>query len=301
MSIVSLPSGSRSRQAAIGKGRVFLQLQGETDFGVVPDNIIPNRSNFDILLVEGYESSNVSFCGPFMGNSASLEVEEREASKLQTGEVIQREGPFVLYALKYTRSIWYETILNENVFSPKHFSLFRLQDRVAAERQFEKVCTQLMPFCQGSQECYNKKTLKRLLSCLEENKQWSPVHVAVHAGISSCLSREEFKKHLDSTSCNGGQTPLLLACDLGDVKCVKVLLELGVNVETVGASEEKKCSVHVAAEKSPECLEALLCSEVVVNKYGNQLSHLVNNSTALSQTPLHIACRYKQVNAASMD
>jgi calcium-independent phospholipase A2 len=235
-----------------------------------------------------------------MGNSPSLEIEEREASKLQTGELIQQEGPFMLYALKYTRSIWYETILNEAVFSPKYFSLFRVQDRVAAERQFVKVCTQLMPFCQGSQECYNKKTLKRLLSCLEENRQWSPAHVAVQAGIPSCLGRQEFKKHLDSTLCNGGQTPLLLACDLGDVECVKVLLELGANVEAVDGSEEKKCPVHVAAEKSPECLEAMLCSEVLVNKYGNELSHLVNNSTALNQTPLHIACRYKQTVAVQL-
>lgn len=230
-----------------------------------------------------------------MGNSASFEVEEREANKLQSGEAIRREGPFTLYALKYTRSIWYETVLNEEVFSPKHFSLFRLQDRTAAERQFTNVCARLMPYCQGSQECYNKTTLKRLLSCLEEHSLWSPAHAAVQSGISSCLVREEFKEHLESASCSMGQTPLLLACSLGDVQCVNVLLQLGVDVEAVDTSDEKMTAIHLAAEKSLECMNALLSSELVVKRYGDQLSHLVNKATALSETPLHIACRYQQV------
>ena len=231
-----------------------------------------------------------------MGNTESFEVEEREPSKLQSGEIIKREGPFSLYALKYTRSLWYEAVLNEDVFSPKHFSLFRLKDRTTAEHQFSKVCTQLMPYCQGSQECYNKKTLKRLLRCLEEQRGWSPAHVAVSAGISSCLNREEFKEHLDSALNESGQTPLLLACSLAEVQCVRVLLQLGVDVGAVDGSEEGRNAIHVASEKSPECLEALLVSELVVERYGYGLSHLVNYQTKLLETSLHIACRYQQVN-----
>lgn len=220
-----------------------------------------------------------------MGNAESFDVEERDPKKLQQSSIVKTSGNFSLYASKGPKSTWYEATLHNVAISPKHFGLFRLQDESTAKHKFDALSTRLAPFCVDEPRTYTKKTLKRLVACVQENETWSLAHVAVHANLASCLAHDDVRKEIDSARGSGDETPLCLACRIGNVECVRALLRLGVDTGKKGG-ETGNSAIHVAAACSPVCLEEILNSGKATT---------IGDVNHRGETALHLACRENKV------
>ncbi|XP_077979485.1 85/88 kDa calcium-independent phospholipase A2-like isoform X2 [Glandiceps talaboti] len=182
--------------------------------------------------------------------------------------------------VKDPKTLQLECILYNPTMSPKVFSLFRVSDLTQARSHFLTMQPKLQPIYLTSYVCYTLDTLQKLCDCARDHGTWSTAHIAVYCGVSDCLKNNEISRFLNSTQCDWKRTPLHVACMMGNVECMKELLDWGARID---AQDSNGDSVfHYAARNDHHRYIEILAKRD---------AKMINNQNHISETPLHVACK----------
>ncbi|XP_053325897.1 85/88 kDa calcium-independent phospholipase A2 isoform X2 [Spea bombifrons] len=195
---------------------------------------------------------------------------------------LREDGRVLLY--KAAR-LWDCLLLNPN--TPQNaYRLFQLDVETEALQQFQELAVKLRPFYETARQGLRLDTVQQLTDCLRSHPSWSLAHVAVEIGLRESFRHNGILRSVNSTECDGGSTPLHLACRKGDAECLQELIEECHARQDIADSNGDTVYHYAAHQNNPRIIE-ILCSVPSVG-----VSHL-NNS---KETPLHVACRLGKVD-----
>ncbi|XP_069823335.1 85/88 kDa calcium-independent phospholipase A2 isoform X2 [Dendropsophus ebraccatus] len=199
---------------------------------------------------------------------------------------IKENGRVLLYKSK-TAKLW-ECLL-VNPLSPQNaFRLFQLDSEEEAFHQFQEYATKLRPFYESSRQGLRMDTIQLLTDCLRSHPNWSLAHVAVEMGLRESFKHNGILRSVNSTECDGGCTPLHLACKKGDTECIQELVEECQAREDIADFNGETVYHYAARQNNPRVIE-ILCSVPSIG-----INHLSN----AGETPLHVACRMGKTESA---
>ncbi|XP_075039064.1 85/88 kDa calcium-independent phospholipase A2 isoform X3 [Mixophyes fleayi] len=192
---------------------------------------------------------------------------------------IREDGRVLLYKSKTARS-W--DCLLVNPLTPQNaFRLFQLDSETEALQQFHEFALKLRPFYESARQGLRLDTVQQLADCLRGHPNWSLAHVAVEMGIRESFRHNGILRSVNSTECDGGCTPLHLACKKGDVECIQELVEECHAKQDIADSNGETVYHYAARQNNPRVIE-ILCSVPSIG---------INHLSSTSETPMHVACR----------
>ncbi|XP_068108190.1 85/88 kDa calcium-independent phospholipase A2 isoform X2 [Hyperolius riggenbachi] len=199
---------------------------------------------------------------------------------------IREDGRILLYRSKSARS--WECLLINPLTPQNAFRLFQLDSEAAALQQFQEYAVKLRPFYESARQGLRLDMIQQLTDCLRSHPGWSLAHVAVEMGLRESFRHNGILRSVNSTECDGGCTPLHLACRKGDTDCVKELIEECQARQDIADSNGETVFHYAARQNNPGIIE-VLCSSPSIGI--NHLSHS-------RETPLHVACRMGKAESA---
>uniref|UniRef100_A0A7N6BZX5 phospholipase A2 n=1 Tax=Anabas testudineus TaxID=64144 RepID=A0A7N6BZX5_ANATE len=155
--------------------------------------------------------------------------------------------------------------------------LFQVASEEDAMNWFLQYSLKLRPFYETLH--LKAEPTQPIVDCIRSHPDWSSGHIAVETGLRLCL------KHNYSPNSAQCQTPLHLACERGNVACVKELLEES-QARTDIKDRNGETPVHSAAKQDSPAVIQVLCS---------RLCSGVNEVNSSGETPLHVASRMGRV------
>ncbi|PAV87879.1 hypothetical protein WR25_08656 [Diploscapter pachys] len=172
----------------------------------------------------------------------------------------------------------------------KYFSLYR-----------SRKVTDVIALCERSRECiqlfrFQPKGLEKsdyiskLLSCLKKNLLWKSIHVAASLGIVEYFketSPHKIKSNLYNT-CPEGYSALHLAVKYNRLEVVKLLVDLGADLNTITTNGEN--CMHLAAFASPQMIKFLHDT--------GKFTSIINAPNGDGSSPLYIAMSNANPNCA---
>ncbi|XP_056379915.1 85/88 kDa calcium-independent phospholipase A2 isoform X2 [Hyla sarda] len=192
---------------------------------------------------------------------------------------IKEDGRVLLYKSK-TAKLW-ECLLVSPLTPQNAFRLFQLDSETEALNQYQEYATKLRPFYESCRQGLRMDTIQTLTDCLRSHPNWSLAHVAVEMGMRECFKHNGILRSVNSTECDGGCTPLHLACKKGDIECIQELVEECQAKEDIADFSGETVYHYAARQNNPRVIE-ILCSVPSIG-----INHLSN----AGETPLHVACR----------
>ncbi|XP_035261281.1 85/88 kDa calcium-independent phospholipase A2 isoform X2 [Anguilla anguilla] len=224
----------------------------------------------------------MQFLGRFVSNlfSNPYRVKEVQLSEYSTGgKVRQREeGRMVLYRNPPSQS-WDCVLLCPETPSIA-LRLFQVPSEEDALNWFPQYALKLRPFYETARPQLKAETLQTLADCLRNHPDWSSAHIAVETGLRDCLKHNYVLSQVNSRD-GAGQTPLHLACERGDLACVRELL-LHCQAHTDVRDRNGDTPMHCAAKQDSATIIQALCSRPCAG---------VNELNVAGETPVHVACR----------
>lgn len=162
--------------------------------------------------------------------------------------------------------------------------LFQVASEEDAMNWFPQYALKLRPFYETLP--LKAETVQPIVDCIRNHPDWSSAHVAVETGLRECLKHNYVQSQINTRDASG-QTPLHLACERGDLACVKELLEES-QARTDIRDRNGETPMHCASKQDSPLIIQSLCSRLCsgVNKLNNN-----------GETPLHVACRLGRVEA----
>uniref|UniRef100_A0A8C2Z705 phospholipase A2 n=1 Tax=Cyclopterus lumpus TaxID=8103 RepID=A0A8C2Z705_CYCLU len=155
--------------------------------------------------------------------------------------------------------------------------LFQVASEEDAMNLFPQYALKLRPFYETL--LLKAETTQPIVDCIRNHQDWSSAHIAVETGMRECL-----KHNYINARDGSGQTPLHLACERGDLACVRQLLEES-QARTDIRDRHGETPMHRAAKQdTPAVIQVRLCSGV-------------NELNDNGETPLHVACRLGRVES----
>lgn len=192
---------------------------------------------------------------------------------------IREDGRLLLYKSKTARS-W--DCLLVNPLTPQNaYRLFQLDSETEAIQKFHEYTIKLRPFYESARQGLRLDTVQQLTDFLRSHPNWSLAHVAVEMGLRESFRHNGILRSVNSTECDGGCTPLHLACKKGDVECIQELVEDCQARQDIADFNGETVFHYAARQNNPSVIE-ILCSTPTVG-----INHLSNSK----ETPLHVACR----------
>ncbi|XP_029029786.1 85/88 kDa calcium-independent phospholipase A2 isoform X2 [Betta splendens] len=160
--------------------------------------------------------------------------------------------------------------------------LFQVASEEDAMNWFPQYALKLRPFYETLP--LKAETTQPIVDCIRNHPDWSSGHIAVETGLRMCLKHNYVQSQINARDASG-QTPLHLACERGDVVCVKELLEES-QARTDIKDRNGETPMHSAAKQDSPAVIQVLCS---------RLCSGVNEVNSTGETPLHVACRLGRV------
>uniref|UniRef100_A0A3P9AIA0 phospholipase A2 n=1 Tax=Esox lucius TaxID=8010 RepID=A0A3P9AIA0_ESOLU len=210
-------------------------------------------------------------------------VREVQLSEYSVGGKVRlrEEGRMVLY--KNTTCQSWDCLLMCPDTPSTAMRLFQVSSEADALNWFPQYALKLRPFYE-TLPLPKPEVIQPIVDCLRNHPDWSSAHIAVDTGLKECL------KHNYINARDGlGQTPLHLACERGDVGCVRALLE-ECQARTDVKDKNGETPMHSAAKQDSPIIIQALCSRMCAG---------VNELNGAGETPLHVACRLGKVEAVN--
>ncbi|XP_048356849.1 85/88 kDa calcium-independent phospholipase A2 isoform X2 [Sphaerodactylus townsendi] len=205
-----------------------------------------------------------------------------------------KEVPLAEYATR-TRLKWEDRIiLYDNtsahswdclLINPQNqvaaFRLFQLDNEADAIQHFDLYVKQLRPFYESYREPLPLETLQQLTDCFRSHPTWSLAHIAVQVGLLESFRHNRILSCINSNDGEDGCTPLHLACQKGDIECLRELVE-ECHARVDLTDKNGDTVFHYAIQgNNPKIIELL------GRRSTASLDHLNNQGL----TPMHLACQ----------
>ncbi|KAJ8283636.1 hypothetical protein COCON_G00024860 [Conger conger] len=158
--------------------------------------------------------------------------------------------------------------------------LFQVPSEEDALNWFPQYALKLRPFYETARPQLKAETLQTITDSLRNHSDWSSAHIAVETGLRDCLKHNYVLSQINSKD-GTGQTPLHLACERGDLACVRELLQ-DCQARTDIKDHQGDTPMHCAAKQDSAAIIQALCARPCAG---------VNERNAAGETPLHVACR----------
>uniref|UniRef100_A0A3Q3WQJ9 phospholipase A2 n=1 Tax=Mola mola TaxID=94237 RepID=A0A3Q3WQJ9_MOLML len=185
---------------------------------------------------------------------------------------LKEEGRMVLY--RNTQCQSWDCVLRCPETPAVTLRLFQVASEEDAMNWFPQYALKLRPFYETLP--VKAETIQPIVDRIRHHPDWSSAHIAIETGLRECLKHNYVQSQINVRGASG-QTSLHLACERGDLLCVKELLE-ECQARTDIKDRNGETPVHLAAKQDSPIMCLRLCSGV------NELN---NNG----ETPLHVACR----------
>ncbi|MEE6512485.1 hypothetical protein FKM82_019531 [Ascaphus truei] len=228
--------------------------------------------------------NTVSAVGNLFSNP--YRVREVSLSEYVGCSCLREDGRVLLYKNKSARS-WDCLLVNPH--TPQNaFRLFQLDSEAEALQRFPEYSGKLRPFYESARRGLRLDTLQQLTDCLRGHPDWSLAHVAVEMGLQESFRHNGILRSVNSTQCDGGSTPLHLACRRGDIECLQELVEECQARQDIPDSNGETVYHYAAQQNNPRVIEILRS----VPSVG------VNLLSSHGETALHVACRMGKAESA---
>uniref|UniRef100_A0A3B3DR18 phospholipase A2 n=1 Tax=Oryzias melastigma TaxID=30732 RepID=A0A3B3DR18_ORYME len=193
---------------------------------------------------------------------------------------MNEEGRMVLY--KSTQNQSWDCLLMCPETPTVALRLFQVSSEEDAKNWFPQYALKLRPFYEILP--LKAETVQTIVDCIRTHPDWSSAHIAVETGLRECLKHNYVQSQINNRDASG-QTPLHLACERGDLACVKELLEES-QARTDIKDHNGETPMHSASKQDSPVIIQALCSRLC-----SGVNELNNNG----ETPLHVACRLGRV------
>uniref|UniRef100_A0A8K9UWD0 phospholipase A2 n=1 Tax=Oncorhynchus mykiss TaxID=8022 RepID=A0A8K9UWD0_ONCMY len=194
---------------------------------------------------------------------------------------LKEEGRMVLY--KNTPCQSWDCLLKCPDTPTVALRLFQVNSEEDAMNWFPQYALKLRPFYE-TLPLPKPEAVQPIVDCLRSHADWSSAHIAVDTGLRECLKHN----HINARD-GAGQTPLHLACERGEVACVRELLE-ECQARTDVKDKNGETPMHCAAKQDSATIIQALCSRMCAG---------VNELNGAGETPLHVSCRLGRVEAVN--
>ncbi|XP_054897289.1 85/88 kDa calcium-independent phospholipase A2 isoform X2 [Poeciliopsis prolifica] len=195
---------------------------------------------------------------------------------------LKEEGRMVLY--KNTQYQSWDCVLLSPETPTVALRLFQVGSEEDAMNWFPQYALKLRPFYEILP--LKADTVQTIVDCIRSHPDWSSAHIAVDTGMRECLKHNYVQSQINARDASG-QTPLHLACERGDLACVKELLDES-QARTDIRDQNGETPMHYAAKQDSPVIIQALCS---------RLCSGVNELNSNGETPLHVACRLGRVES----
>uniref|UniRef100_A0A3B4D8X3 phospholipase A2 n=1 Tax=Pygocentrus nattereri TaxID=42514 RepID=A0A3B4D8X3_PYGNA len=198
---------------------------------------------------------------------------------------LKQEGRVLLYRNMSSHSWDCVLLLPES--SSMALRLFQVASEEDAMNWFPQYSLKLRPFYETLRPPLRPETLQPIVDCLRNHPDWSSAHIAVDTGLRDCLKHNYVLSQMNVRDAQG-QTALHIACERGEVGCVRELLE-ECQARTDITDKNGDTPMHCAAKQDSATVVEVLCSQMCAG---------INEVNVTGETPLHIACRMGKVETA---
>ncbi|KAM3624377.1 uncharacterized protein V6R79_022688 [Siganus canaliculatus] len=195
---------------------------------------------------------------------------------------LREEGRMVLYKNNQCQS--WDCLLVFPETPTVTLRLFQVASEEDALNWFPQYAHKLRPFYETLP--LKAETVQPIVDCIRNHQDWSSAHIAVETGLRECLKHNYVQSQINTRDASG-QTPLHLACERGDLACVKELLEES-QARTDVKDRNGETALHFAAKQDNPAVIQVMCSRLCVG-----VNELNNNG----ETPLHVACRLGRIES----
>uniref|UniRef100_A0A8L0DRW7 phospholipase A2 n=1 Tax=Oncorhynchus mykiss TaxID=8022 RepID=A0A8L0DRW7_ONCMY len=196
---------------------------------------------------------------------------------------LKEEGRMVLY--KNTPCQSWDCLLKCPDTPTVALRLFQVNSEEDAMNWFPQYALKLRPFYE-TLPLPKPEAVQPIVDCLRSHADWSSAHIAVDTGLRECLKHNHICVNRTATV---ESTPLHLACERGEVACVRELLE-ECQARTDVKDKNGETPMHCAAKQDSATIIQALCSRMCAG---------VNELNGAGETPLHVSCRLGRVEAVN--